>query len=295
MSSCRAAWPSAKYDERFMLKTNDVKSSNPKHATRYSVNPRTFVKQSLVIPLAVAFSRGQPVRGAIRYVQVLEQFRQYRKLSGGRENVRLRDLFPWLLDAGAPSGKAGEYFYQDTWCVGLVTRRAPAIHVDVGSALISMGCLSQTVPLVYVDLRPTDVSLRNFRPLRGSLVHLPFADATIPSISSLSVVEHIGLGRYGDSLDASGTDRACTELSRILAPGGHLYVAVPTSNEPHVAFNAHRVFAPDDFIAKFRDLTLVDEAYGTATRLLTRDEYDKFGQPYAYGCYGFTRQDGERT
>jgi SAM-dependent methyltransferase len=248
-----------------------------------------FFKRTIVLPLAVAVSRGQPLRGLTRYVEVFNQFRRYRELTAGHETVRFGDFFPWLLDASAPAGKAGEYFYQDTWCVGLVARRAPTLHVDVGSALISMGCLSQTVPVVYVDLRPTPVHLSGFRPLRGSLSNLPFADRSLVSISSLSVVEHVGLGRYGDPLDPRGTDRACKELARILAPGGHLYVAVPTAREGHVAFNAHRVFAPDAFIAKFGNLLLTDEAYGTASRLLTRAEYDAAGQPYAYGCYGFRR------
>jgi SAM-dependent methyltransferase len=194
-----------------------------------------------------------------------------------------------LLDGSAKSGKAGEYFYQDTWCVKHVAKHRPRVHVDVGSALISMGCLSQTVPVAYVDLRPTNVRLPGFHALQGSLTNLPFADRAIASLSSLSVVEHVGLGRYGDPLDPTGTDRACAELARVLAAGGMLYVAVPTAKDAHVAFNAHRVFAPDAFIAKFPGVFLVDEAYGTASELLTRSEYDAIGQPYAYGCYCFSR------
>jgi SAM-dependent methyltransferase len=256
---------------------------------RAFVTPAKFLKQSLIFPLAVAAARGRPVRGAIRYLEILRQFQRYRSMTGSRETVRLRDLFPWLVDDVALAGKTDEYFYQDTWCVRHVARHAPKLHVDVGSALISMGCLAQMVPVVYIDLRPADVRLPDFRPLRASLMQLPFADRSLASVSSLSVVEHVGLGRYGDPIDPLGTDRACAELARTLAPAGRLYVAVPTQKEPRVEFNAHRIFAPDEFIAKLPGLSLIDEAYGTAHRLMTRREYDAMQQPYAYGCYCFTR------
>ena len=47
------------------------------------------------------------------------------------------------------------------------------------------------------------------------------------SISCLSVVEHIGLGRYGDALDPFGTVKAINELKRVLTKGGLLLISVP--------------------------------------------------------------------
>jgi hypothetical protein len=35
----------------------------------------------------------------------------------------------------------------------------------------------------------------------------------------MHVVEHVGLGRYGDALDPKGDARACAELARVLAQG----------------------------------------------------------------------------
>jgi hypothetical protein len=48
------------------------------------------------------------------------------------------------------------------------------------------------------------------------------------SVSCMHVVEHVGLGRYGDPLDANGDLQAIKELKCVLWPGGVLYFVVPT-------------------------------------------------------------------
>jgi hypothetical protein len=58
----------------------------------------------------------------------------------------------------------------------------------------------------------------------------------------MHVVEHVGLGRYGDPVDAEGDRKAMRELGRVVAPGGNLLFVVPVGRE-RVAFNAHRVYA----------------------------------------------------
>jgi hypothetical protein len=44
----------------------------------------------------------------------------------------------------------------------------------------------------------------------------------------MHVVEHVGLGRYGDPIDANGDAQAIKELKCVLWPGGVLYFVVPT-------------------------------------------------------------------
>jgi len=161
------------------------------------------------------------------------------------------------------------------------------VHVDVGSSLLTVGIMSQYTDLIFVDIRQLAINLPGFCVRVGSLTDLPFDSNSVESISSLSVVEHVGLGRYGDPLDARGTDRACRELERVLKPGGALYLAVPTEEKASTHFNAHRVFAPDDFIAKFPGLYLVDERYATTNGLLDRKQYEDAKMPYAYGCFQF--------
>src|SRR5262249_34943075 len=112
---------------------------------------------------------------------------------------------------------------------------------------------------------------------------LPFADGGIPSLSCLHVIEHIGLGRYGDPLDPSGAERAAKELQRVLAPGGRLYLSTPVGRE-RVCFNAHRVFAPDTIVRIFSDLKPPHFAYVDDDGALHTSAAPDDARSLDYGC-----------
>lgn len=84
---------------------------------------------------------------------------------------------------------------------------------------------------------------------------LPFADNSISSLSCLHVIEHIGLGRYGDPVDPEGHIKAAAELVRVLQPGGKLYLGTPVGKET-VCFDAHRVFYVETVLQMFSGLSL---------------------------------------
>jgi SAM-dependent methyltransferase len=124
-----------------------------------------------------------------------------------------------------------------------------------------MAILSRWVPVTMVDIRPIDVSLEGLSFMKGSILDLPFADNSIESLSSLCVVEHIGLGRYGDDLDPRGSEKAIAELKRVLRPGGNLLLSVPVDRECRVYFNAHRAFTPDYLMRLLDGMTVVEQRY----------------------------------
>ena len=84
---------------------------------------------------------------------------------------------------------------------------------------------------------------------------LPYPDNWVNSLSCLHVIEHIGLGRYGDPIDPDGFSKAATELVRVLAPGGSLYFGTPIGKEK-LYFDAHRVFSVETIMEIFQNLTL---------------------------------------
>ena len=108
-----------------------------------------------------------------------------------------------------------------------------------------------------VDYRPLAAQAFGLRSVRGSIVELPFNRNSVESITSLCVIEHIGLGRYGDRLDPNGSAKAACELGRVLKPGGHLYVSVPCG-ESGVSFNAHRIFSKEEVLRLFGQLRLAE-------------------------------------
>jgi len=153
------------------------------------------------------------------------------------------------------------YFVQDTWFAGCVSDRRPAHHVDVGSAAKTMALVAQFIPVTMVDIRPVPITVPGFTFVTGSILNMPFPDDSVPSLSSLCVVEHIGLGRYGDEPDAWGSEKALRELQRVLAAGGDLYLSVPVDADNKVFFNAHRAFTRDYIMGQCQGLELIEEKF----------------------------------
>lgn len=245
------------------------------------------LKQAILKPVAHAIWNRGPA-GLSSYLRVVKEFLAYRKASA-HEDVSWHNFFPWPIDRYQSAGDAGMYFYQDMWCAERLKACDPPRHVDVGSSMMFVAMALQRCKLTYVDVRPIAITHPGFTYKHGDLTALPFESGSIQSISSLSVVEHVGLGRYGDQLDPDGTNKACVELARVLGAGGNLYVAVPTEKKSSTHFNAHRIFSPDAFIAKFPGLHPVEQCYALANGVIRRRDYDDLGQPYAFGCFAFTK------
>lgn len=164
------------------------------------------------------------------------------------------------------------YFYQDSWCAEKIFKNKPKHHYDIGSKAEMVGIISQFIPVTMIDLRPLDVSLPNLKFEKGDILDLPFENNSIDSLSSICVIEHIGLGRYGDKIDSFGSEKAIEEIKRVLADKGNLYVSLPIDEENRVYFNAHRAFTREYILKLFRPLKLIEEKYIYGKEL--SDKYD---------------------
>ena len=152
------------------------------------------------------------------------------------------DLYPCLADATLKTGFDPHYFFQAAWLARRLAATRPAVHTDIGSDVGMVGVISAFVPVEFLDIRLLDVALEGLISRRDNLSSLALPSESVSSLSCLHVLEHIGLGRYGDPLDPDGHVKAAGELSRVLAPGGDLYLSVPVGRE-RACFNAHRVFS----------------------------------------------------
>jgi len=148
--------------------------------------------------------------------------------------------------------------------------------------------LTTHTQVTFIDVRPLKVELARLYPIAGSIARLPLRDGSITSLSCLHVVEHIGLGRYGDQLDPLGTRRACKELIRVLAPGANLFVSLPVGR-PRVCFNAHRIHSPWQVLSCFEGLELIEfSAVDDRGKFCEKADMDEMGQAsYACGLFWF--------
>lgn len=206
---------------------------------------------------------------ALHYGRYFKDLFAYRSMIAGKgfigtlSSIPVNELYPCLQDRTATTAFDHHYIYLNAWAFRRIVTDSPAAHVDVGSQLSFITLLSSVVPVTFIDLRPADIKLSGLEGKKGTILSLPYSDCSVLSMSSLHVIEHIGLGRYGDPLDPKGTEIAMSELARVISPGGKLYIGVPVSNLERVRFNADRVFNPESIIKAFSELglKLVDFSY----------------------------------
>ncbi len=201
----------------------------------------------------------------------------------GSWSVKVIDTYPCLADRLPTTPFDPHYFYQGNWLARRLAEDRPTRHVDIGSSVLTIGVLSAHVPTIFVDYRPLVVRQRGLNSVAGDINRLPFADASLTSLSCLHVIEHIGLGRYGDPIDGEGARLAALELQRIVAPGGKFYLTTPIGRE-RVCFNAHRVFAPETILSWFSRFQLVSFSYVSDDGILHENASSAAASQSSYAC-----------
>ena len=264
-------------------------------------NTRTWVRQyprvygglRLLWRALSPFALPNPLPLATAYARCVREFLAYRRMPGG-EGARWSDWYPALRDRTTVTPVDLNYFYQDTWAAGKILAARPKLHVDLGSTALLVGILARSTQVISVDVRPLSVALDGLVTCAGTGVALPFRDRSIRSLSSLCVLEHIGLGRYGDQIDPQGTEKTAAELQRVLAPGGDLYLSVPIEKESRVYFNAHRAFSMTTVTKMMGELGLEEAVFVQGHRKLSPREIDTLDchRSMVFGLFHFRRQTG---
>jgi len=212
------------------------------------------------------------------------QYKTYCKLTPASDTPEEQYFFPCMSDATDLTPIEAGYYFQDAWAFEKIVKSGVHHHIDVGSHHKLVSLLSKIIPTTMVDIRPLPVHMDSLKFQQGSILSLPYADQSVDSLSSLCVVEHIGLGRYGDPFDANGTIKALEELKRIVKPGGSLYISVPVDDENRIYFNAHRAFCEPYLERLFSPFEIVERRY-----IFGNDFTDKLGLGFGTGCYHLRR------
>jgi len=193
----------------------------------------------------------------IRLIQFFIEYFQFKKALNPSVSL---GIWPCLEDKLPETSFDKYYFYQDVWGAKMCSQIKPKMIVDIGSTALLVGIFSQFAETVSLDIRPLPVRINGLLCKKGSITQIPYADNSIQYINSLCVLEHIGLGRYGDSIDTKGIDKAIAELKRVLSPGGYLALSVPIGI-PCILFNALRIFSRNELIGFFSSYTIIDETF----------------------------------
>ncbi|MCY6412416.1 DUF268 domain-containing protein [Acinetobacter sp. VNH17] len=236
------------------------------------IRAKTILKKSVrLFRESKSFFVFKPFLMLCQFYWFFNQLNELKK-SGDNTNFNNIEYYPCLFDNINYTPLEPTYFFQDSWAAKHLFDIKPSHHYDIGSSAKTMGILSQFIPITMIDIRPIELELPNLYFKKGSILELPFADNSLETLSSLCVVEHIGLGRYGDSIDAFGSEKAIVELKRVLKVGGVILFSVPIDSENKIYFNAHRAFTRDYILALFSDFEILDEKYHYGLKMY--DEYD---------------------
>ena len=236
------------------------------------------------------------IKKILRYVQfpfiVSDYLRFRRNMQGSRFAVRLADVYPCIKDKTIQTGFDRHYVYHTSWAARVLAEAMPTKHIDISSSLYFSGIVSAFIPVDFYDFRPADITLSELRSKQGDITKLPFADNSQSPLSCMHVIEHIGLGRYGDPIDSEGDIKSAAELSRTLAPGGQLLFVVPIGAEARIEYNAHRIYTYELVQKLFptltlKEFTLIPEHSGDMIR--NADPSLAQNEHYACGCFVFTK------
>jgi len=223
-----------------------------------------------------------------------EQFSQFREQSclDGRFEPKQMDWYPCLDDDTPETGFDPHYVLHTSWAARALAKTKPKLHMSFGDSVYFVGIASAFVPMTFCDIRESRLPFGDIGEGHADLTGLPPSwTGTLESVSCMHVLEHIGLGRYGDALDASGDRKAAAELARVLAPGGQLLMVVPMEEPPRVCFNAHRLYSYSQVMDLFPDLSLQEFTLITNEGQFLRNADPDLlgGRQYSCGCFRYTK------
>lgn len=217
-------------------------------------------------------------------IRFFDSLSAYSQASGIPERELEKSMWPCIYDATPTTNIEPIYFYQDAWAFELIVRENPELHVDIASHHKYVALLSKVVPVTMVDIRPLELPMETISFQEGSILNLPYEDGILSSVSSICVIEHIGLGRYNDPIDPFGSEKAIEEIKRVTAIGGRVYISVPISENERIEFNAQRIFTEETLLEKFGNYEVIDKKY-----IYGKTFSSSRGHGFGIGCYALKR------
>jgi SAM-dependent methyltransferase len=215
------------------------------------------------------------------------------KTTKSRFSLKWKDRKLMLKDKYSITGFDRHYIYHLAWATRILKKIMPDLHYDFSSSLYFSSQISAFIPVKFFDFHAVSLNLNNLTVGTANLTDLAFKDNSVLSLSCMHVIEHIGLGRYGDTIDYDGDLKAINELKRVLAANGNLLFVVPVGAS-RIIFNAHRIYSYNQIIELFSDLLLVEASLITddpEQGIIENATAEIFNQQkYGCGCFWFKRK-----
>ena len=225
-----------------------------------------------------------------RLVEVMNEMKKFKSLSDDRFKIEWKDIYPCLTDKMRTTPFDQHYTYHPAWAARILARTKPEFHVDFSSILYFGTMLSAFIPVKFYDYRPAEIHLKDWEGHFADLCKLDIADDSYTSVSCMHTIEHIGLGRYGDTLDPQGDIKAINELKRITKPDGDILFVTPVGKQ-RIEFNGHRIYSYELILQLFNSCRLVEFSLipDNGGLIENADPSMVANQTYGCGCFWFKK------
>lgn len=255
----------------------------------------THVIRRIVKKVPPLYCLYKAVRYLLNYLIFIKEFQSFKRANDTKRfSVKWKNRYVCLNDKTATTSFDRHYVFHTAWAARILAHTLPKEHVDISSLLYFATLTSAFVPIRFYEYRPVELNFSGLQCEAANLLALPFPDMSVESLSCMHVVEHVGLGRYGDPMDCDGDLKTIRELKRVLASGGQLLFVVPIGR-PKIMFNAHRIYSYSQIMSYFEELELVEFALisdkpenGGLIQQATEEMAD--AQTYGCGCFWFRKE-----
>lgn len=104
--------------------------------------------------------------------------------------------------------------------------------------ILDVGCYYSNFPIQLatmgfktwaIDPEPYLLTHPNFVFVNGDVTDTEFKSNTFDVVTSVSTIEHIGIGHYKDQVEKDGDKKAISEIRRIMKPKGKLLISIPVN------------------------------------------------------------------
>ncbi len=226
------------------------------------------------------------------YLEILNFLKDYKNIKKdiSKSNFEIYPTHPYLFDKYDNNLKLEYFHFQDLWAFKTLSKINIFELVDIGSNLSFITFASTISKIKCVDIRPHKILLENVDFVVGDIIKLPFKEDSVSNLSSLSVIEHIGLGRYGDNIDLFGMEKSVKEFERVLKKNGNLIVSFPVGKKNIIEFNAHRICNLEYINQLFKNYILKNETFIYKDKYISREEFKNTGEPDCVACFHFIKK-----
>lgn len=170
------------------------------------------------------------------------------------KNGRINNIYPFLEFNTIFKEHENQFFHADLLISKKVFNNNPKNHLDIGSRIDGLvGQLSIFRKVDALNLQKINIfPHKNINLIQKDILQIKNNEfKKYQSISSVGVLGHIGLGRYGDKIDPAGHLKAINIICNyLIKKKGIIYLMVPVGKES-VHFNSHRVFDTKKLIKIF--------------------------------------------